>query len=204
MLQKHVSSLLILLISVHHISCSSPGSSPDDLSSAQIGKPPKFDLSTPENAVKTRWAYSQYESLVASARSLNNDDLSDEFYEPLAKTAIQAKRQERFAMQKRPLNNTISKVVIETPTRAIVETNEFRWLGAKKRDFKKYVLVKMENRWLIENELVQCWSCEGTGQKRDFDRERYNFLRGIEPNVTPMKECDSCGGSGWNSLIYEK
>jgi DnaJ-class molecular chaperone len=161
-----------------------------------IDKPaaPKIDLSTPENAIKSRWALKRS----TEVQRLQSEQASPEnsLYEERARRTKLDSLDKRIEEAKRPDPNTIENVRLETENRAVVITKEELYSGSKDKREHKYVLSRSEGKWLVENASELCFSCNGTGKEIDMKRIS-------EGSPYPKKQCDYCKGVGYRSEIYE-
>lgn len=161
-----------------------------------VDKPaaPKIDLSTPENAIKSRWALkrsTEMERFQSEQASPENS-----LYEERARRTKLDSLDKRIEEAKRPDPNTIENVRLETENRAVVITKEELYSGSKDKREHKYVLSRSEGKWLVENASELCFSCNGTGKEIDMNRLS-------EGSPYPKKQCDYCKGVGYRSEIYE-
>jgi len=71
----------------------------------------------------------------------------------------------------------------ESESRAIVYTKQIAYPSADKLTNYKYVLSKVNNNWLIDEYLTECYLCEGTGK----------FYG---------KSCTQCKGFGYEPMYW--
>jgi hypothetical protein len=149
-------------------------------------KSPKSDLSQPESTIKSFWALQDFETEQTLRQGLA-DKTWDRFYDENALATLKGHTRQSIEKFKIPPVRTIDKIELETPTRAIVTTEEQRYPEDKQSQKHRYVLTKRGAVWLVENHFEQCIYCDGLG----YDRYETN------------SKCKYCNGTGFQSDIYE-
>ena len=165
--------------------------------------PPKFDLSTPDKAVKSILAYNTwydttetlllidlYEKQSKEYLSIFNKDASD---------SLKKHREEYFTerIKNSSKKYKIDNVDIQSDSRAIVlvktEEMSFGWDHDKTLIMMKYTLSKESDKWILEDIESTCYSCDGVGTRKSY-KSLYS---------TTYDKCDVCGGDGWISSIFK-
>jgi hypothetical protein len=162
---------------------------------------PKMDQSTPDNLVKSLWAHDNWVSRCSYLETLKYSKESTLFAPKVLQQTISQIETELAKPSDRD-DNKIENVEIQSQSRAIVLTSETRYDNDKEPTTIKYILTSDTKKWFVEDIIVICRICEGTGKTKDNEKELSNLKAGIWENV-PEITCSSCKGKGWKSYIYD-
>jgi hypothetical protein len=182
---------LLLCILLFSLSCSQDKGIPQK---------PEFNLTSPDNSVKSFWTYIEWRN---KCDQLQYKKLLNEspFFANNSKNTIQNNFSKELSKESYLKNNKIDKVDIQSPTRAIVWTLEVKYDKDDAPDSHKYILTKENDNWVFEDILSLCYRCKGTGQQDDLEEMKRNIKK--YPYTAPPKiKCQNCNGKGWESFYY--
>ncbi|HLX13320.1 MAG TPA: hypothetical protein VKS81_10955 [Bacteroidota bacterium] len=165
--------------------------------------PPKADLSTPDNAVKSFWKSQIWQDTTF----LPDTNLFGFFTEEGKEAYRESIGERRIGLMGHNAknNNKIEKVSVESDSRAVVLTEEFIQLESiivGEKD-TKFILNKKGREWKIEDRLRECKACEGKGSVLDDDTLLKDIKAGLY-GTRPMMKCSACDGTGWKSMYAEE
>jgi len=161
---------------------------------------PPIDQTTPDRTVKSLWALDEWFERCQYAENqenlkhsvLHTANMRQRSLTDIAKRLAEPGPTDRFQIQ---------KVEIESPTRAVVWTAE-PW---RKDDttplLKQYILANEKNKWVVDEILMRCLWCKGTGMETDTDTEYAMLAAGIFPDHPPERPCTRCNSKGWTSIF---
>jgi hypothetical protein len=186
---KNLLIIFWIFILFHACTEDQKNESPENTSFANLEKfSPQPDYSTPEKLIKSFWKYRIWSDTVyrfdTSAVTLYRF-YSQEFYGKQS-TLVKRKLNELKEKGHYLIQSVIDKIENQSDSRVIVYTKEFGYEGDENFDNRKYVIVKENNKWSIEDCLSECWSCDGTG------KDKYGS----------HSVCEYCKGLGWRSMVF--
>jgi hypothetical protein len=166
---------------------------------SEIPARPAADQSTPDKAVKSFWLDSEWWANCCN-RSYLDYLKGFPFYSAQTLSHEEAKVGSLLAGHSLNQKNKIEKVDVQSDSRAIVWTSEYRFVGAEKVDTVQNILTKENRLWVIEDRLMHCIICDGKGRVDDLDQMMNKLESGVLSNAT--KPCPYCKGTGWRSLLF--
>ena len=157
---------------------------------------PRLDLGSPEKAVRSFWDYERWRT--DEARSRRKTELMQS---PVLSNVGKASEVKALDAAKDPLDSQkVERVEQETPTRAIVHVI----VPGERPGHWKYVTVLETEKWSVEEVLIRCEVCGGTGKEEDIDAVVRQIQRGVyDKDNPPMQTCPICEGRGWDTRLSE-
>jgi hypothetical protein len=161
---------------------------------SKVPQKPVIDQSTPDKAILSFWDMQIYDSELR-VEEMKARDLY-KLYSSKARNEILINRGKRNITDLKNEKKIIEKIEIQTDTRAVVYVKGPEYGPDSVNDDWKYILGKEKNVWVLEDILVLCYLCKGTGEVNDYSKANPNT------NGIPKRKCDSCCGMGWRSHVY--
>ncbi len=152
-----------------------------------------IDHSSPDKLLKSYWAYRIWED---TTWVFDKTSLTFNFFE---KKYFNYREKSYFDKLKDLKSNhyinrsIIDEVKSESDTRAIIMTQEYNYDGQKEYSKFKYIFIKNDDNWLIEDRFESCSMCSGVGKRKNLDEKSDRWRYG---------KCTFCSGTGWRSRIY--
>lgn len=187
-MKKYLLTILFLILSIVHISCINDKQEVTSNYYKNIFESsPKFNYSNPSSLIKSYWSFLTW----SDTANAGPDTMA---YSWSAYTSdLKKYRSDNYNLMKKDYidfrsKNEIEKIESQADLNVIVLTKELENKNGNYED-KKYLLIKENNKWLIDNILRLCWNCKGQGKERDYN---YSYAE-------IYKTCPICSGLGWKS-----
>jgi hypothetical protein len=140
--------------------------------------PPKTDLSTPEEAVKTCWQLVKYYVLKYLSEK-------PAYAKQFATEAVVGKLKS-FYDKERLFDKefSIEKVERINGTTVLVYCKAFLYPHHDEKDKMRYKVEKYGDKWFVAADEEVCFNCKGTGAAPSYQEDK-------------SKGCEYCNGTGW-------